>query len=437
MKRIQFEGVTHQFPDDFTDAEIQQALSGSSGADAVAYNPRTAFGMPRPAMDMTRMAGRALDAGPGIGMALGSIAGTALGGPVGGFEGAALGGMAGESGRQLGRRALGIPTPPAFSPPALARLGSAGKMGLQAEAFGQGGANLLEGAMGGLPRLQGGLAQSIQAGALNPGKQILAEDRGVVRNSLREGVPISGSADMAGTNEMTKRLRASHAAEDEIAAAAGSTWRKQPSQVMDEMEARIRAQAPRNKRLTVADSPEWKKMREDFLDSYAEPVPPQYAAGGTMARGAERPFDVFSALQTKRAADKASFAARQAVEKAQIRPTNQGQDVEELFNRELGDVLRQDLRNEVKGLGRQMQKTKELMPLEHAYLQAESRSNGIGLGEGGVFKNMLRPALAPAPMSRRAMSLYGKSVNPRPPLSPLAMRGLPYLFNYQPPDSTR
>lgn len=422
-------GVEHEFPDSATPEQMARALASMNAPE---YQPKTSFGRPMPNLDATKLLGRGLDMGPGIGMALGSVAGAALGGPVGGFEGAALGGMAGESGRQLGRRAFGMETPPAFSRPALGRVGMAGKAGLEAEAIGQGGANLLEGAMRGVAPIQGRTAQSLQANALNPGKNLLSEDRGLVRNTLREGVPISSGADMAGTAAISKRLSASHEAENEIAAAAQSKARWEPSKVLDEMEAKIRAQAPRNKRLTVVDSPEWKEMRERFMKDYTE-APTNPHAG---ENGAERPFDVFSALQAKRAADKASFAARQAQRTSKIRPTNQGQDVEELFNRELGDVLRQRLRDEVPGLGRQMQKTKELMPMERAYHQAESRRTGMG--EGGVVKNAIRMLMEPSRQSGRAMSLYGKSVNPRPPISPLVARGLPYLLRgFIPPDSTR
>lgn len=116
-KRILFEGVTQEFPDDFTDEEIADALGGAHDTPAAAA-PATPSG-PTPALAVVPAAVTALNAvrpttnyiagkvaggaGSGLINAMGRVAGGAAGaglgagtGGVGGaFGGAALGGYAG------------------------------------------------------------------------------------------------------------------------------------------------------------------------------------------------------------------------------------------------------------------------------------------------------------------------------------------------------
>ena len=98
MKRIEFEGKVHEFPDDFTDTDISAALAQVKASPAVVSSRTTPLAAR--AAQVPAWLANMLPAGGGMaGAAMGAPLGP-LGAVLGGIGGAMAGGAAGEAGRE-------------------------------------------------------------------------------------------------------------------------------------------------------------------------------------------------------------------------------------------------------------------------------------------------------------------------------------------------
>lgn len=166
-KRIEFNGQVHEFPDDFTDADIAAALDSG--------------GPPTSQQSTTPMGGWLPTAGGMVGSLVGTAGGallTPLMGPAGIMAGRTLGaGLGGALGK--GAEMFLDDKPDSFSDVA-SQMGGAG---LQ-----QGGAELAGGMLG---KAVGKFAPRLMQSALKPSKAIRNEFGNVAETAVKRGIPIS------------------------------------------------------------------------------------------------------------------------------------------------------------------------------------------------------------------------------------------------------
>jgi hypothetical protein len=125
-KQVEFNGIIHEFPDDFSDTDIASALGMAAPVETLSTQPQTS------------LADTAIDALPTIGGAVGSLVGAGKWNPLG-MAGAALGGMAGEGFKQTANALRGrLDLVPASIPEQLASIGSAGAVQGGLEGIGRG-----------------------------------------------------------------------------------------------------------------------------------------------------------------------------------------------------------------------------------------------------------------------------------------------------------
>jgi len=161
-KQVEFDGQIHEFPDDFSDADIAAALGGgaqkpSSWVDAAVNALPTIGGL----------------AGGAIGGAGGTAFGLGIGGVPGAVGGAALGGGAGEAAKELINRFRGADAPTS-SLDAAKNIGASGAVQGAGELAGQGAAAALR-----------PVAKGVYGLALRPAKAL--RDKYGLGNLIEEG----------------------------------------------------------------------------------------------------------------------------------------------------------------------------------------------------------------------------------------------------------
>lgn len=182
MRTVEFEGVQHQFPDDFTDQDISKALASLHPARPAATPAPPSSGL-APYL-------------PAAGALLGTIGGGIVGGPPGGLLGATLGGTAGKFGEQaLNGQPLNFPQAAGEgnvqAALELGGLGIAKAAGPVARVVGFGVNNRLTRAIGkaALERLVPAPARAILKGGLDVARQPLVEDVAAQVNPLGRFAP--------------------------------------------------------------------------------------------------------------------------------------------------------------------------------------------------------------------------------------------------------
>jgi hypothetical protein len=130
-RTVNYDGVTHNFPDDFTDTDVAAALSSYAPADKSRVGAA-------PAKNRNRDWAKALVMAPEVlgGMA-GGFVGARMGGEPGRMTGSYIGGASMAPFHQAGLTLLGEPSPAPFTMESLRDINAAGNEQLGAEATGQ------------------------------------------------------------------------------------------------------------------------------------------------------------------------------------------------------------------------------------------------------------------------------------------------------------
>ncbi len=196
-RRVTFEGVSHDFPDDATDAEIAAALGGDTPPKPAAGPKPRSFGdnatgeryldptyKPPP---LKEVGAKSLQMLPMLGAAVATGGMAPATGIIGRLVAAGLGGAGGAGAQVLGEAATGAAPTPTTARGVLQMMGEQGAGMAAAEGASQG--------IG--PLLQGG-AKRLYQGVAKPSKMLRAQYPTIVEDALKSGTALTrGGADKA------------------------------------------------------------------------------------------------------------------------------------------------------------------------------------------------------------------------------------------------